>query len=174
MSHGEVPSHLQIDVELYNYSRMRILSTRPRKGRTAVRQALLVSVMVFVTFASLAKEQAIAAQAPFPSEWVPSGEVMYKQFCAACHGAHAQGNGPVASRLKTRPTDLTTLSKRHGGKFPYDYVLSILRFGPGSSAHGSSEMPTWGPIFQTIDSNSEHAQDRIKNLTDYLASLQRK
>ena len=140
-----------------------------------MRQAVLVSAMVFVVFAALAKDQAIAAQAPTPSAWVPSGEVMYKQVCAACHGAHAQGNGPAASTLKTQPPDLTTLAKRHGGKFPYDYVSSVLRFGPGSSTHGSSDMPTWGPIFQTIDRNSERAaQDRIRNLADYLASLQRK
>jgi mono/diheme cytochrome c family protein len=101
--------------------------------------------------------------------------VMYKQFCAACHGARAQGNGPAASTLKTQPPDLTTLAKRHGGKFPYDYVSSVLRFGPGSSAHGSSDMPTWGPIFQMIDRNNERsAQSRIMNLADYLASLQRK
>jgi mono/diheme cytochrome c family protein len=139
-----------------------------------MRQALLVSAMVFVIFAPPAKDHAIAAQASFPSGWVPSGEAMYKEFCAACHGADARGNGPAASTLKTRPPDLTMLAKRHGGKFPYDYVLSILRFGPGSPAHGSSDMPTWGPIFQGIDKNSEHAQDRIKNLADYLTSLQRK
>jgi mono/diheme cytochrome c family protein len=131
--------------------------------------------MVFVIFVALAKGQAIAAQAPFPSAWVPSGEVMYKQFCAACHGARAQGNGPAASTLKTQAPDLTTLAKRHSGKFPYDYVSSVLRFGPGTTAHGSSDMPTWGPIFRTIDKDSERAaQDRIRNLVDYLASLQRK
>ena len=140
-----------------------------------MRQALLVSAIVVVIFAALARDRAIAAQEAFPLVWVPSGEVIYKQFCAACHGAHARGNGPAASILKTHPPDLTTLAKRHGGKFPYDYVSSILRFGPGSSAHGSSDMPTWGPIFQTIDKNSERAaQDRIRNLADYLASLQRK
>jgi mono/diheme cytochrome c family protein len=138
-----------------------------------MRQALLASAIVFVIFAARAKDQA-AAQAPLPSAWVPSGEVMYKQFCAACHGAHAQGDGPAASTLKTRPPDLTTLAKRHGGKFPYDYVVNILRFGPGPSAHGSSDMPTWGPIFQTTDKSSKHAEDRIRNLADYLASLQRK
>ena len=140
-----------------------------------MRQALLVSAMVFVIFASLAKDHAIAAQAPLPFEWVPSGEVMYKQYCAACHGAHAQGNGTAASRFKTRPPDLTTLSKRHGGKFPYDYVLSILRFGPGSSAHGSSDMPVWGPVFNVRDKFNEVAvRRRIKNLCDYLATLQEK
>jgi mono/diheme cytochrome c family protein len=139
-----------------------------------MRRALLVNAMVFIIFAALAKDQAIAAQAPL-SVWVPSGEVMYKQFCAACHGAHAQGNGPAASTLKAQPPDLTTLAKRHGGKFPYDYVSGVLLFGPGSSAHGSSDMPTWGAIFQTIDRNGEGAaRDRIRNLADYLASLQRK
>jgi mono/diheme cytochrome c family protein len=140
-----------------------------------MRRALLVTAMVFVILAALAKDQAIAAQETFPSAWVPSGEVMYEQSCAACHGADGQGSGPAASTLKTLPPDLTTLAKRHGGKFPYDYVLNILRFGPGSSTHRSSDMPTWGPIFQTIDRNSDHAaEDRVANLADYLASLQRK
>lgn len=114
-----------------------------------MRQTLLVSALVFLIFSAPARGQGIAPQAPFPSEWLPSGEVIYRQFCAACHGARAKGNGPAAQTLKMQPPDLTTLAKRHGGKFPYGYVSSVLRFGPGSSAHGSSDMPTWGPIFQT-------------------------
>jgi hypothetical protein len=59
------------------------------------------------------------------------------------------------------------------GKFPNDYVADILRFGPGPSAHGSSDMPTWGPIFQFIDKDNERAvQQRIRNLCAYLESLQ--
>jgi mono/diheme cytochrome c family protein len=104
---------------------------------------------------------------------VPSGQQIYQQFCAACHGLEAKGDGPAASRLKTPPPDLTTLAKRNMGKFPYDYVAGVLRFGPGPSVHGSSDMPTWGPIFQIIDKNNERAvQQRIKNLSAYLASLQ--
>ena len=110
-----------------------------------------------------------------PANYVPSGEVLYKQYCAACHGLEAKGNGPAAPTLKMPVPDLTTLAARHQGKFPRDYVSNILRFGPGPSAHGSSDMPTWGPIFQIIDKNNERAvQQRIKNLTDYLASLQEK
>jgi mono/diheme cytochrome c family protein len=114
---------------------------------------------------------------------MPSGEQTYKQYCAACHGADAKGHGPVASVLTMPPTDLTTLAKRHLGRFPYDYVSSVLEFGPASSsnsvsgyaypAHSSSDMPTWGPIFQHYDEQSERVvQQRIKNLCDYLASLQ--
>jgi mono/diheme cytochrome c family protein len=115
--------------------------------------------------------------------YMPSGERTYKQYCAACHGADAKGHGPVASVLTTPPPDLTTLAKSHSGKFPYDYVSSVLEFGTASSrnivsdyaypAHSSSDMPTWGPIFQYYDKQSERVvQQRIKNLCNYLASLQ--
>ena len=71
--------------------------------------------------------------------------------------------------------DLTTLSKRHGGKFPSAYVGNVLRFGPGFSAHGSSEMPVWGPIFQYLENYNEAAvRERIRNLCDYIESLQHK
>jgi mono/diheme cytochrome c family protein len=110
-----------------------------------------------------------------PATYIPSGEAMYKQYCAACHGPEGTGDGPAAFTLKTQPADLSTLTARHMGTFPREYVENILRFGPGLKAHGSSDMPTWGSIFQLIDKNNESAvQQRIKNLTNYIASLQKK
>lgn len=138
-----------------------------------MRYALLGGALLFVILTVVANDHPTGNQAQFPTSYVPSGQEIYQQFCAACHGADAKGNGPAASRLKTPPADLTTLTRRHMGKFPYDYVASVLRFGPGPSTHGSSDMPTWGPIFQIIDKNNEQAvQQRIKNLSAYLASLQ--
>jgi mono/diheme cytochrome c family protein len=108
-----------------------------------------------------------------PPSYVPSGKLMYQQYCATCHGADAKGTGPMASFLKTRPSDLTLLTKRHGGKFPKEYVRSVLEFGPGPFVHGSSDMPTWGPIFRYFDKQNERAvQQRIMNLCNYLTSLQ--
>ena len=105
----------------------------------------------------------------------PPGRQTYTHYCAACHGADARGNGPAAVLLKTAPPDLTTLAKRHGGKFPYEYVSDVLRFGTRIVAHGSSDMPTWGPIFGSMESYDEVAvRKRIKELSDYLASLQEK
>jgi hypothetical protein len=68
------------------------------------------------------------------------------------------------------------LAKRHGGKFPYEYVSGVLRFGTGATIlHGAADMPTWGPIFHALDRNNEDVvKQRIKNLCDYLASLQEK
>jgi mono/diheme cytochrome c family protein len=148
-----------------------------------VRNTLLLSTLLLIACGAVAQNELPADQTPFPSTYVPSGERMYKQFCAACHGSEAKGHGPAASSLKVAPPDLTTLAKRHKGKFPYDYVSRVLYFGPGLSAHGSSAMPTWGPIFQRLDDNSRSplrlksetaVRDRIQNLSDYLASLQKK
>ena len=103
-------------------------------------------------------------QSQFPPTYVPSGEHLFRQFCAACHGADS---------LKKPPADLTTLARRHDGKFPYDYVSNVMLFGPGITAHGSINMPTWGPIFLYPDKHNEAAaRQRIKNVSSYLASLQ--
>ena len=108
-----------------------------------------------------------------PPTYVPTGREMFKEYCAACHGADGKGQGPLAAELKTPPPDLTMLAKRNMGKFPYARVRSVLKFGPGPSAHGSSDMPTWGPIFRFNDKQNERVvQQRIKNLCDFLASIQ--
>lgn len=110
-----------------------------------------------------------------PPTYVPSGKTMYLQYCAACHGADARGDGPAAPTLRVPPPDLTLLARRNQGRFPREYVTRVLRFGPGTPSHGSAEMPTWGPIFEYMDKNNERAvTQRIKNLCDYLASLQRR
>jgi mono/diheme cytochrome c family protein len=102
----------------------------------------------------------------------PPGKQTYLHYCASCHGVDARGDGPVAHILKTPPADLTTLAKRHDGKFPYDYVSGVLRFGTRFTAHGSSDMPVWGPVFGSLD--DQNLRKRIKELSDYLASLQQK
>ena len=110
-----------------------------------------------------------------PPTYVPPGKQTYKQYCAACHGSDGKGRGPVASSLNRQPPNLTTLAKRHGGKFPDEYVKGVLRFGPGYSAHGASEMPVWGPIFQYVENYNDAAvRQRIKNLCDFLESIQEK
>ena len=151
--------------------------------------AVLVLALFFAGQFAIARptsvdKSAAAAAAPagqsvdhdrFPQSFVPAGKDTFKQYCAACHGLDAKGHGPAREALKIPAPDLTTLSKRHGGEFPYDYVTGVLTFGPGFTAHGSSDMPTWGPIFQYLDNYNQAAvQKRIHNLCDYLATLQEK
>jgi mono/diheme cytochrome c family protein len=140
-----------------------------------MRITLLLSILLLAAGAASAQAKPAAAQDQYPPNFVPTGKDMFKQYCAACHGLDAKGHGPARAALKVPAADLTTLTKRHGGEFPYDLVTNVLRFGPGIAAHGSSDMPAWGPIFQYIENyNQAVVQKRIKNLCDYIASLQEK
>jgi mono/diheme cytochrome c family protein len=131
------------------------------------------SLMVLLAICIAGAKALPTVDETFPPNYIPSGKLMYQWHCATCHGADAKGTGPLASLLKTPPADLTLLAKRHGGKFPTEYVTSVLEFGPGPTAHGSSDMPAWGPIFRYYDKQNERAvQQRITNLCNYLASLQ--
>ena len=112
---------------------------------------------------------------PAPSTSAASGKQMFQAYCASCHGTDAKGNGPAAAALKTSPADLTTLSKKNGGKFPSDRVGSILRGQATVAAHGNQEMPVWGPILWHMSQGHEaEVQQRIANLTKYIESLQEK
>ena len=41
----------------------------------------------------------------------------FRRYCAQCHGLDATGDGPVASALKKKPANLTTLAKNHRRRF---------------------------------------------------------
>jgi mono/diheme cytochrome c family protein len=140
-----------------------------------MRRTVLFGALLSLFSIGRAKAQTIPNQWQLPPNYIPSGAVMYEQYCGACHGANGKGGGPAAVSLKVPPPDLTMLAKRHDDKFPYDYVSKVLLFGPGTTAHGSPSMPTWGPIFGIVDRlNARAVQLRVKNLSDYLASIQEK
>lgn len=102
-----------------------------------------------------------------------SGKQMFTSYCAPCHGVDGRGNGPAATALKMRPTDLTDLCRKNHGRFPDTHIVSVLRFGAYVPAHGSAEMPVWGPILGKMNqSNSQDKQLRISNLSQYLESIQ--
>ena len=102
-----------------------------------------------------------------------SGQEMYTNYCAVCHGKDGKGGGPAADALKTPPTDLTTLAKKNGGKYPALHVTSVIRGEGDLPAHGSKDMPVWGPLFWHLSQGHEgEVQQRVSNLDHYIESLQ--
>jgi mono/diheme cytochrome c family protein len=139
-----------------------------------MRYAILSGALLLMVCAVLGQDKPVARHMSTEPTEGPSGARTYREYCASCHGEHAKGGGPMATALKTPPADLTLLAKQNGGKFPYEYVAGVVRFGKPISAHGSSDMPVWGPIFSMVDYNEIAIRQRLKNLCDYLASLQEK
>ena len=100
-----------------------------------------------------------------------SGAASFKIYCASCHGMQAKGDGPLAEHLKVPPADLTRLSERNGGSFPFEDVRKKIDGREKVSAHGSKDMPVWGDAFKTTDTE-EQAQKRIEAITHFLWSIQ--
>jgi len=102
-----------------------------------------------------------------------SGRQMYASYCAPCHGVDGRGHGPASAALTTVPTDLTVLSKNHHGTFPDTHIVAVLQFGSVIPAHGSAQMPVWGPILSKMAKlNPEERQLRISNLSRYIQTMQ--
>ena len=129
---------------------------------------LLVSV-VASSFAQIKNQR----QPPIRSV---DGASIFQNYCAACHGPDGRGNGPVSKTLKRAVPDLTGLSLRNHGAFPAIHVRTIIMFGADDllPAHGSKEMPIWGPIFHEIEFDQDLGNVRLENVTKYLESIQRK
>ena len=114
-------------------------------------------------------------QAQTQSAVIPlEGAKIFRNYCASCHGVYGNGDGPAAPALKTKVPQLTTLTKRNGGTFPTERVNSIIAGDEIPMAHGSREMPVWGPIFHRIEYDQDLGYVRLRNVTEYLNSIQQK
>ena len=142
--------------------------------------SILLGALVVAAGLCLAQDQAtkpVVKQTPIKQTSPASGKEMFAAYCAPCHGADGKGNGPAAGSMKVPPTDLTQMAKKNGGKFPANSLASTLKFGsgPGAGAHGSADMPVWGPLFQSLDKFHDTAvQQRVANLVNYVESIQGK
>ena len=108
----------------------------------------------------------------------PSGELLYRRFCASCYGMSGKGGGPVAGSLRRAPGDLTTLARRAGGRFEEREVMAIIDGQRLVAEHGPREMPVWGAIFDEELADQPHSAYRVllraRVLSDYLRSIQEK
>jgi len=131
-----------------------------------------VSVFFLGALLTAAQEPAKINKVPVQPTAADSGKGMFGAYCASCHGLDGKGGGPVASALKIRPADLTLLARKNGGKYPSLVVVNAIKDGTGN-AHGSKEMPVWGPILLSVSPNGNpEVQLRINNLTAYIETLQ--
>jgi mono/diheme cytochrome c family protein len=129
------------------------------------------------TQSAAGKPQRATKLTKIPASYTPpsSGKAMYTAYCTSCHGEAGRGDGPAVSALKVQPTNLTLLAAKNHGIFPDSTVAAVLRGDNAAPAHGSKEMPVWGPVFLHMSKqDTGQMQMRVHNLTLYLGSIQQK
>lgn len=113
-----------------------------------------------------------------------SGEILFINLCASCHGVTGIGNGPVASQLNTKPKDLTTLKQKMGDAFDAKVIKDRIDGRTMPRAHGIPEMPVWGEWFaiqsmskgrlqEDRDGINKDVEKNLDHLAKYILSLQK-
>ncbi len=133
----------------------------------------------FVLFAAITASCAIgfvSAQNKTESPTVVTvdGGEIFRDHCAVCHGRDGRGRGPATIALKDTVPDLTLIARRNGGVFPASRVKAFVDGTQETAAHGSREMPVWGPIFHNFEWDQDLGEVRLQNVTDYVRSIQQK
>jgi mono/diheme cytochrome c family protein len=110
-----------------------------------------------------------------PTRTPLEGAKIFQHHCASCHGTDARGHGPASAAIKHSIPDLTQISQRNGGKFPYQHIKDLIEGSePSPSAHGNREMPIWGPIFHQVESDQDWGEVRLEAITRHVESIQKK
>lgn len=103
------------------------------------------------------------------------GAKIFQYRCAMCHGLDGRGHGPDSVVLGHPVADLTLISQRSGGKFPYQSVKEIIAGEKaGLRSQGDREMPMWGPIFHEVDADIDWGEVRLDAITKHIESIQQK
>lgn len=109
-------------------------ATSRRRGR---RVATLVAILALGTTIATAR-----GTGDLPPGDPSRGEAVYRQYCAVCHGATGEGDGPNAAYLEDdRPRDLT--DARYMARLTDEQVVEVIR-GGGGAVGRSRFMPAWG------------------------------
>ena len=117
------------------------------------------------------------AQTSSPRKLITSmeGKDLYAAYCASCHGLSGKGDGPVAPALKAPMADLRTIAKRNNGAVPKEELEKMILGERGSrAAHGSEDMPVWGPVFRKVENDRDLGLVRVRHLVNYIIKLQLK
>jgi mono/diheme cytochrome c family protein len=124
---------------------------------------LVSSFAVAVTVRAMAQTTRVAED----------GRELFSTYCADCHGVTGKGDGPVASLLRQRPSDLTTITLQSRGIFPAVRLHRIID-GRDMVAHGDPEMPVWGNAFMASSepAGEDAVRARIDAIVAFLETIQ--
>ena len=105
-----------------------------------------------------------------------AGKLSYRHYCAVCHGLDGKGTGDMAKLLKVKPADLTQLSAKNYGIFPFWDVYRAIDGRKEIWGHGPRDMPIWGTVLKqeaSPDIGADlQAYARLLEIVYYIESIQ--
>lgn len=116
----------------------------------------------------LAALAVLVAGAPVSAQEAAPGEDVYDRWCAGCHGAEGEGDGPAAGTMLPRPRDFTTaqyqVRSTPSGALPTDAdILHVIDEGmPGTA------MPGWKD--QLSEEQRQDLVDVLKGFSTFFES----
>lgn len=152
-----------------------VLTVREPKARevekTGARKLAVAGAAILMALL-LAPAGALAQDAPMKQ--TTSGGSLFMTYCATCHGTTARGDGPLASNMVRKPSNLTEIAKRNGGQYPAEMVFRTIDGRQPIRGHGGPDMPVWGDAFARSREagDAERVKAVIQSLVDYLESIQ--
>jgi mono/diheme cytochrome c family protein len=116
-----------------------------------------------------APNNAVLAQ---QEEVIESGQRLFTQKCAICHGLAGKGDGTLGLQLKEPPADLARLSERNAGTFPFWQAYRKIDGREDIGAHGPGDMPVWGSNERYEGTGGRLAAGQILEIVFFLQSIQ--
>jgi copper transport protein len=105
----------------------------PRQLRVAVATLSVLGAGLVAISLIPGAGQAGANPVEATAQSIARGQVLYQQYCAACHGINGDGNGPNAATLPVKPYDFRVHIPYHRD----DYFFKTIQNGLGTI------MPAW-------------------------------
>jgi mono/diheme cytochrome c family protein len=156
--------------------RTRGLSCRASAFIAAMTATLGLTLPVFAQDEAVPSQQ----QSPQGATQVAAGKADFVKHCVPCHGNDAKGHGPEVNLIPgIKPADLTKMSKKNGGVFPFQDVEDTIDGRKKIPSHERFDMPFWGVNFQEsgkeFSGESEaKSKARIDAIMAYIETIQEK
>lgn len=159
----------------------RARAARPLDGRRASQtrrnraRALSCVVVLLLNAGAAAAGDAPGTHSSERLQKDQRGYAEYQQYCAVCHGVWADGEGLIKPVLTEAPTNLRTLTERHGSPLPRERIAGYIDGRIPVLAHGSKEMPVWGKrLDEGVHSvmPDQRKRSQVMVIVDYLQAIQ--
>ena len=137
----------------------------PRARRTPA-AAIALAAVFFVTGCAERDSTTVAGTSR------PSGQQLFADYCASCHGLDGSGGGPIAKGLRAAPANLRLLAQQNDGRFPSRRVQTAIDGRGMPSAHGLPEMPVWGKVWKRQGLSEAQVRAQILSIAAYVGTLQ--